>query len=76
MCNIIAQYNTTLAVVIVTKSTISPRAEWNPLRADTYKDLIGQYFVYNIISLQNITLQIPIVKTFLARTIFRTQLSI
>ena len=30
MCNIIAQYNTTLAVVIVTKSAISPREEWNP----------------------------------------------
>ena len=37
-----------------------PGTEWNQQLDDTKKTLIGQYCVYNVISLQNITLQIPI----------------
>ena len=67
-----AQYhcpmNTTLAIAIVTKSTISDVCRWNYLEFNgtrneptQKKTLIGQYCVYNIINLQNITLQKPIV---------------
>ena len=58
---------TILATAIVTKSIILDVCRWNHLEQNgtsnqltQKKTLIGQYCMYNIINLKNITLQIPI----------------
>ena len=62
-CNTMVQQNAKLAIVTVTKSTISNVCRWNQLEQNgtnneltQIKTLLGQYCVHNnSISLQNIT---------------------